>query len=112
MPQPLYISNDGKRVGTIAAMRAYEAETGAPLSSEQEDIIQGRAAAAEQEMQRLADKGRCPDCAENRPLIEAVKDAVISVSRIDPDSKNHAKQISEFWSAVDLEFRRIYGHPE
>ena len=108
MPQPLYISNDGKRVGTIAAMRAYEAETGAPLSSEQEDIIQGRAAAAEQEMQRLAEKGRCPDCIDNRPLIEAVQKAVSYVSRNQPT----LEAIALAWSAVDREFRGIYGDPE
>ena len=147
MPQPIYMSNDGKRVGTIAAMRAYEAEVGAPLdpgvehgvllavhSGEKEFELRTKCAdcgqlipvggemrhddiaplcsrcwsAHEKARAALAAKGRCPDCAENRPLIEAVQNAVSYVSRNQPGPKG----IALAWSAVDREFRRIYGDPE
>jgi len=111
MPEPLYVSKDRKRVGTIVAMRAYEAGDDQGLITEWWSSIQQppapeEAIAADAEMRA---RRECPNCAENRPLIEAVQKAVSYVSRNQPVA---LVAIALAWSAVDREFRRIYGDPE
>ena len=134
MPQPLYMSNDGTRVGTISAMRAYESEVGAPLSNfEEQHVIEmvqesdadfSQPAATRHHFEGGIEVGShaledfCERCVpehlassfgrENRPLIAAVQKAVIEANR----GLVGRKKILQAWGAVDAEFRRIYGDPD